>query len=290
MDATGPVAIGGVGGSGTRVIAAMVSGLGFQPGTDLNVPEDDLTFSILFKRPKLYRGLRGLIPADHASALAATRAFVALRTGHRLDPAVAPIVPASLGFPSSGVYPMPTEARQWALHRLRGAFRHPPPQAPGQWMWKEPNTLLFLPTLFREVAGLRYIHMVRNGLSMAKSKNNFQLTNWGYLFDTSAQDPRPELPKLVYWARVNLAVADFLADQPRSLVITHERTVSEPMAVLEEIAGFVGRPVTDPARAAAEGVRRPDDFERSFDVEHGEFRGSEGDDVQRALERFGYAR
>jgi hypothetical protein len=58
----GPVAVGGVGGSGTRVIASLVSSLGYQIGNNLNRAQDDLTFTVLFKRPEDYRGVRGLIP------------------------------------------------------------------------------------------------------------------------------------------------------------------------------------------------------------------------------------
>jgi len=36
--ASGPVAIGGVGGSGTRVIAAIVESLGFDPGRTSTAP------------------------------------------------------------------------------------------------------------------------------------------------------------------------------------------------------------------------------------------------------------
>jgi len=289
LDTAGPVAIGGVGGSGTRVFAAMVSSLGYQSGADLNGPEDDLTFSVLFKRPSLYRDARGLIPVDHPSAVAATKAFVSLRSGHRgLNPEILPIFPACAAFPFSGVYPSPPKRLLWSLHRLQKAFTHTEPPEPNLWTWKEPNTLLFIPTLFQQIPGLRYIHVVRNGLSMAKSRNNFQLRNWGFLFDTRLDEVRPELQQLVYWARVNLAVSDFLATQDRSLVLTHERIVMEPMSVLEEISAFLGRPCTDASRKIAEQVRRPDDFERKFELGVGDLTDTERDDLEKALDRFGY--
>ena len=50
-EALGPVAVGGVGGSGTRLIASMVSSLGYEMGSNLNHSQDDLTFAVLFKRP-----------------------------------------------------------------------------------------------------------------------------------------------------------------------------------------------------------------------------------------------
>src|SRR3990167_6840991 len=50
-DAAPPLAIGGVGGSGTRVVAAAAIALGFDLGSDLNPPLDNLAFTLLFKDP-----------------------------------------------------------------------------------------------------------------------------------------------------------------------------------------------------------------------------------------------
>ncbi|MFT6289321.1 MAG: hypothetical protein ACJA09_004089 [Alcanivorax sp.] len=49
-----PVAIGGVDGSGTRLIADIMMQLGYELGTDLNGPKDNLAFSFLFKRAELW--------------------------------------------------------------------------------------------------------------------------------------------------------------------------------------------------------------------------------------------
>ncbi len=47
----GPVAIGGVGGSGTRLVADIVSQCGFYLGSSLNGNLDNLWFTFLLKRP-----------------------------------------------------------------------------------------------------------------------------------------------------------------------------------------------------------------------------------------------
>lgn len=47
----GPVAIGGVGGSGTRVFAEILRGFGFYIGDCLNGALDNLWFTLLCKRP-----------------------------------------------------------------------------------------------------------------------------------------------------------------------------------------------------------------------------------------------
>ena len=48
-----PVVIGGIGGSGTRVVG-LLQQLGFDIGSDLNDSLDDLSFTALFKRPALW--------------------------------------------------------------------------------------------------------------------------------------------------------------------------------------------------------------------------------------------
>jgi hypothetical protein len=45
------VFIGGLGGSGTRVVAGAVARLGYYPGGCLNASNDNLIFTELFKRP-----------------------------------------------------------------------------------------------------------------------------------------------------------------------------------------------------------------------------------------------
>ena len=50
----GPVVIGGVGGSGTRLFATILKDLGFYLGADLNAAFDNLWFTLLFKRQELW--------------------------------------------------------------------------------------------------------------------------------------------------------------------------------------------------------------------------------------------
>ena len=46
-----PLVIGGLGGSGTRVVADIVLAQGWYLGQDLNRAKDNLLFTLLFKRP-----------------------------------------------------------------------------------------------------------------------------------------------------------------------------------------------------------------------------------------------
>jgi hypothetical protein len=292
-DVVGPVGIGGVGGSGTRVIASIVSSLGYQMGNNLNRSQDDLSFALLFKRPEAYREVRGLIPEGNPSATAAAEVFAAIRSGHRrFGSEILPMITASLSLPENEVQRAGLVTRSVRrarrIRRLGRVFLHTDHPDAGLWTWKEPNTLLFVTTLFGVIPGLHYIHVVRNGLSMAMSKNKRQLKNWGFLFGVPDDARDPQLRQLVYWARANLAVSDYLSAQPRSLIVSHERTVLEPMRVAEEISAFLGKPCTDETRKAAGLVRQPDDFERTYDPGTGGLTTSESEDVRRALTRFGY--
>ena len=49
-----PVAVGGIGGSGTRLIAQLLSALDYDMGSDFNDSLDDLGFTALFKRVELW--------------------------------------------------------------------------------------------------------------------------------------------------------------------------------------------------------------------------------------------
>lgn len=51
FDLSKPIVIGGVGGSGTRVVTAVLQELGVYIGYDLDQAMDNLLFLLLFKRP-----------------------------------------------------------------------------------------------------------------------------------------------------------------------------------------------------------------------------------------------
>ena len=53
MSRTPTVIVGGIGGSGTRLIAMILASLGLNIGNDLNEAYDNLTFTLLFKRQNI---------------------------------------------------------------------------------------------------------------------------------------------------------------------------------------------------------------------------------------------
>ena len=55
LNPAAPVVIGGVGGSGTRLFARIFVQAGLFLGSDLNLENDNLWFTLLFRRPRWYR-------------------------------------------------------------------------------------------------------------------------------------------------------------------------------------------------------------------------------------------
>ena len=293
-----PVAIGGVGGSGTRVVASMIAGLGYDMGISLNRSLDDLLFTFLFRNPDMYGDVRGLVPTYHPSAVDALGLYIAIRNGrHHLTGEKLPMYRRALSLPDNNPRGVKRPAVR-ALRRYRRVqfvgqeFRKLPETDTDMdkpWGWKLPLCHLFLPTMYAGIPQLRYIHVVRDGLAIAKSKNDLQRLQWGRLFGVAEDDRDPEIAQLVYWARVNLAVAEFLATAPHCLIVSYERSVMDPTAVLQEIAAFLGRPCTDEAMAIVAEIQRPTDFDRSYDYESAPLTPEEREDVVRALKRFSRA-
>lgn len=48
------VAVGGIGGSGTRLVIQIIEALGFYIGADLNKARDNLLFTLLFRRKNIF--------------------------------------------------------------------------------------------------------------------------------------------------------------------------------------------------------------------------------------------
>ena len=70
--------------------------------------------------------------------------------------------------------------------------------------------------------------------------------------------------------------------------MSHERLVLEPVTVAEGISSFLGRPCTEKTHEFIKTIRRPEDFERTYDPNVGGPTDSESEDVRRALNTFGY--
>ena len=110
------------------------------------------------------------------------------------------------------------------------------------WGWKEPRSVYLLPFLDKELSGLRFLHVVRDGRDMAFSENQVQLRKHGAaVLGDAGGEPSP-LRSIALWSEVNLRAADYGEQTlgPRYLRIRFEDLCADPAAVTAEVLGFFG--------------------------------------------------
>lgn len=186
-----PIAIGGIGGSGTRLVARLLMELGYFMGPDLNESLDNLWFTLLFKRPAILRASR-----EEINRL--VRIFVRGMTGQfPLEEGDAQLLDQIAREPRPPEFP-----EEWFLARVGSLKSERMATPPLAWGWKEPNTHVVIPWLHRSLPGVKYIHVMRNGLDMAYSGNQTQLRFWGPWLMGDKIDVTPR-NSLKYWRLVH---------------------------------------------------------------------------------------
>jgi hypothetical protein len=230
-----PVAIGGVGGSGTRLVAKIAASLGIDIGHDLNPAHDNLWYTLLFKHPEV----PSLAPP--AFAARATILTVAMTGERPLDDWERALVRAL------AAQPRPQHTREWLQERAESLLHatYAPRTPPRRWAWKEPNTHIALPQWRALRPDLRYVHVVRNGLDMAFSRNQNQRDLWGEALLGRVPEKTPR-DSLAYWCAAHRRIADLGRTMgPDFLWLDYDRLCARPEAVLAQLAEFLRVPTAD---------------------------------------------
>lgn len=274
LDPTGPIVVGALGGSGTRVLGELLLAMGVHLGDHRNQAEDSLTASLLFNRPgdegdraervrrfeQIGRLLRG--DADRRDRLAVVRAV-------------------------GGIDHPPLRYRlQYATGAVRE--RGAPRDATG-WGFKEPNTHLFLDELAEAFARLRFVYVMRHPLDMAFTANLQQLRNWAPHFGVTVPDDQASVPaaQLDLWLaatdRATTLGPALLGD--RFLALDYERLLADPEAGVAQLLAFAA--IDRPDRGALSAlVRTPDSRGRFRHEDLSAFRP----DQLAAIEEHGFTR
>ena len=250
-----PLVIGGLGGSGTRVVADIVLAQGWYLGQDLNRAKDNLLFTLLFKRPYWRKQLsNGVAPFQHHMEL-----FERRMAGKRLRLSEWPLLLVAFGDAIRYGHDRAGSTRGtvmgrilrrivWSLIRL-AKIVSPFSRAHDlsrPWGWKEPNSHIYLNELSAHYPGMKYIHVIRNGLDMAYSSNQAQLHNWGDLFGialTPSTSSRQRAQKsLEFWIRANAQAMErgrnLLGE--RFLLVNYDDLCLNPKPQIQRMCGFGG--------------------------------------------------
>jgi len=239
------VVIGGLGGSGTRVVAALVQSAGIRIGCDLNGALDNLWVTLLFKRPTLLQE-----PAD-STAECFEILSRAMRGGIPLTAAQEAQV---LALAQDDRPQHPATWLQERAHNLIAACRTQGHAGP--WGWKEPNSHMLLP-LLSELPGVRYIHVVRDGLYMAQSQNRNQLWYWGEALTGTPMELSARYA-LHYWRMAQVRAEAFAERMgPRFLMLDYDRLLQSSADALEQLNRFLGIGVAVDPTIVATARRSP---------------------------------
>jgi len=182
-----PVVIGGVGGSGTRLIAQCVQKLGYFLGHDLNLAHDNLWFALLFTRPEILDTTQ-----EEFDELVDIFLGGMAGSGHFTDKQVDIVRQLS----SNDRMQHPAA---WLKDRAESLLLNKvvmPEES--LWGWKAPNSHIVLDRLGKRFSNMKYIHVARNGLDMAFSENQNQLKIWGKHFIGEECEISPYY-SLKYW-------------------------------------------------------------------------------------------
>ncbi|MCI4590584.1 sulfotransferase [Sphingobium sp. BYY-5] len=228
-----PIAIGGVGGSGTRVVAALLQRLGHFIGSDLNPSLDNLWFTLLFKRRSVL--------------LESNRDFTWLCDQFWLRMSGVPCLDGrSLErIADLAMSDRPPHSKAWLQQRMRSWMEAPPIPEQQAWGWKEPNTHVVIDHMLDLWPELRYIHVLRNPLDMAFSANQNQLNLWGPVFldRPVTQGPRDSLS---YCCTVARRIQRMTEDHPgRICTVNFERLCNAPHDVARQVANFINAAIDE---------------------------------------------
>lgn len=228
-----PVAVGGVGGSGTRVVSKALGKLGYFIGYDLNEASDNLSYTLLFKRPDIFC----VSDEDFCRALSIfTRAMAGGSVPETERNFVSNLAQAGRWNRHSA---------QWLQERVsRLPFGHEIEQSKPAWAWKEPNTHILLDRFWGALPKLKYVHVRRHGLDMAFSGNQNQPQFWGeYILGEPCPASVDPVYSLRYWCAAEqrvLRIVEHMGKSAQFHVLNFDRLCRSPETEFAALLAFLG--------------------------------------------------
>ena len=239
------VAVGGLGGSGTRLIALLMGEAGIDMGTDLNYACDDLTWSLLFshietvrRTPKqfeylcnLYRRIRTretLTDDDNLflESLGERRftkkkkiLFHEKFLQDRLEHLYTPLLDGDKQNISTALYE--------SMHH----------HSIGKWGWKSPQTQLYIEKFMKNYPQLKYVHVLRHGIDMAFSDNKNQLAYFGDHFGIDMK-PTPK-NQLKYWVKSTKHILKLAKKYKQIYVVNYDALCESPEIEIKKLCHFL---------------------------------------------------
>lgn len=195
-----PVVVGGLNGSGTRVVAEILKRAGFYMGSDFNKASDNLWFTLLLKRPEWYLSHQ---QPDDRDVQYVIDLLERIMMGEPLSARDWRYILSAATWYS---FEQRSFKSVWVIRRLRNMLSRNELDLTEHrgWGWKEPHSHFYLPHLAHHYPGLRYIQVIRHGLDMAYGGNQEQVYKWARALGLSAPSDSDEAERsLDFWIAAN---------------------------------------------------------------------------------------
>lgn len=222
------LAIGGLGGSGTRAVAQLFIELGFFMGHDLNTPNDNLLYTLLFKRKDIF-----VLTEDELTYR--IELFYKILASNETLSTEELVFLEDLAHNDNPQHP-----KEWLLQRVEH-LRITSRQEHAIWGWKEPNTHLIIDKLLKFSPNLKFIYVYRNGLDMAYSSNQNQLKFFGDIFLNEEHIEITPRNALKYWCKVYERILKLKQLYPNNIyLLDFDHLCQESGSALRDIFLFMG--------------------------------------------------
>ena len=235
---TPTVCVGGVGGSGTRVISEILQRSNHHIGSALNPALDNLWFTLLLRQPAWVTHFPQ--QSEIQFALTIFKNLMQNDSACSLSKSEIDYIRSRVDSP----YYTDAEKDRWSkvvveLLSRSNSDEHDNAKS----AWKEPNTHVFLSQLSAVFPKIKYIHVIRNGYYMAYSKNQRQVRAWHKQFDLTLNNEKiTPADSLEYWIRANKRAIDYGTNtlRDRFYLLNYDQLCKSPEAELSKIYAFIG--------------------------------------------------
>ncbi len=219
------VSIGGVGGSGTRVVSQILKESGYFTGSDLNDSEDNLLFTLIFKR-------QNILTTSEDEFKQLVDIFTKLMATNTPLTENEYTIVSDLAAEERTLH-----TKKWLQERVDNIKQG---SKNIHWGWKEPNTHIVIERLLRHLQNLKFVYVHRNGLDMAYSKNQNQLKLWGSIFFNTYNVTINPRNSLKYWCIVHRKILALQEKYPEQIImLDFDELCQNPHAVLKDFFTFI---------------------------------------------------
>ena len=232
------IAIGALGGSGTRAVAQILMEAGVYMGSEFSQQKDNVLFTRMFRNPEWFK------KASAKDIDFRIQVFDKIMSGKTLG--ITEVNELNIAIKTNPTYPTSHKARRQFIFDHYTKTR----KSNSTWGFKEPNSHMYLPHLDGYFKEFKYVHVLRHGLDMAFARNLKQLHNWGPHFGIDASEKlsskKTARLQLDYWiAATNATVEAGKKMGDRFLLVKHQDIYTNPKDFVQTLFHFLGLPVSD---------------------------------------------